>query len=188
MWDYSLPTLPRTSKCPFLRVFWYFLLSVNCIFPLLIMSMAHFSRPNSIPISWIYILIVGLRISNSFSFFFSFWKQLAVVYVHLVVNLFLWLTKFVCDWVATLLLQIVMVTGHLPGIYLSGIFPELSFFSSCQFHFSVFHGFRHNLYILKQSIFQPYGTYRRPLLSIPAITTFSFCFFALLRGMLINVQ
>ena len=33
-----------------------------------------------------------------------------------------------CNWVATSLLQIVMVIAHLPGIYLSGFLPKLSFF------------------------------------------------------------
>ena len=42
--------------------------SVICLLPLFITSMAHFSMPNPIPISWLYILTVRIRVSNSFSF------------------------------------------------------------------------------------------------------------------------
>ena len=38
--------------------------------PLLITSMAHFSTPNSIPMSWLYILTRCIIVSSSFSFFF----------------------------------------------------------------------------------------------------------------------
>ena len=41
--------------------------SGHCRFLFFIMSMDHF--PNSFPISWVYILIVCIRVSNSFSFF-----------------------------------------------------------------------------------------------------------------------
>ena len=36
---------------------------------LFITSMAHFSMPNSIPMSWLYILTACIRVSSSFSFF-----------------------------------------------------------------------------------------------------------------------
>ena len=54
-----------------LFLFWFvnFIPSVICHFPLLIMSMAHFLKLNSVPISWQYILFVCIRIFNSFSFF-----------------------------------------------------------------------------------------------------------------------
>ena len=46
--------------------------------------MVHFSMPNSILISWLYILIVCI----SLQFFFIFYKQLDVVHVPEVVNLY----------------------------------------------------------------------------------------------------
>ena len=42
---------------------------VRCRLPLFITSMAHFSMPNSIPMSWLYILTSCIRVSSSFSFF-----------------------------------------------------------------------------------------------------------------------
>ena len=41
--------------------------SVMCGLPLFIISKAHFSLPNSIPISWLYIFTVCIRVSNSLS-------------------------------------------------------------------------------------------------------------------------
>ena len=51
-----LPIFPSTCKFPFFRTFWFFvdfsssIHSVICIFPLLIISVAHFSIENSIRI------------------------------------------------------------------------------------------------------------------------------------------
>ena len=56
-----------------------------CRLPLFITSMAHFSMPNSIPISWLYILTVCNRVSKYFSFLV---KQFDVVRVHQVVDFF----------------------------------------------------------------------------------------------------
>ena len=58
--------------------------SVICLFLLLITSVALFSMPNSILISWLYILIVCIRVSNSVS---SFCKKLDGKHVHQVINL-----------------------------------------------------------------------------------------------------
>ena len=66
-----------------------FIPSVICRFPLFIVSMAHFSRPNSIPISWLYILTVCIRVSNCLSFFIS------STYIWWLI-FFLRLMKFVC--------------------------------------------------------------------------------------------
>ena len=41
---------------------------VICRFPLVIISMTHFSMPNSIPISSLYLLIAFIKVSNSVSF------------------------------------------------------------------------------------------------------------------------
>ena len=43
--------------------------SVMCRFLLFIISMVHFSLPSSIPMSWLYILTVCIRVSKPFSFF-----------------------------------------------------------------------------------------------------------------------
>ena len=45
------------------------ILSIRCRLPLFITSMSHFSTPNSIPMSWLYILTACIRVSRSFSFF-----------------------------------------------------------------------------------------------------------------------
>ena len=42
--------------------------SVRCRLPLFIISMAHFSMLNSIPMPWLYIPTECIRVSNSFSF------------------------------------------------------------------------------------------------------------------------
>ena len=44
------------------------ILSVKCRLPLFITSMAHFSMPNSIPMTWLYILTESIKVYNSFSF------------------------------------------------------------------------------------------------------------------------
>ena len=46
-----------------------FIPSVRCRLPLFITSNAYFSMPNSIVMSWLYILIVCIRVSTSFSSF-----------------------------------------------------------------------------------------------------------------------
>ena len=50
-----------------------------CFFPILIISITHFSMPNFILRSWLYILIVCIWVFNSF---FHFCEQFNVVYVH----------------------------------------------------------------------------------------------------------
>ena len=58
---------------------------------LFIMSMAHFSMPNSVPNHLLYIL----SLLKVFQFFFVFGKQFDVVHVHQVVDLFLRFSEFV---------------------------------------------------------------------------------------------
>ena len=56
---------------PFFRGFWFFgssIPSVSCRLPLFIFNMTHFSMPNSIPKSSLYILTAYIRVSNSISF------------------------------------------------------------------------------------------------------------------------
>ena len=61
-----------------------FFSTIICLFLLYILTFSHFSTPNSIPISRLYILIICIRVSNFFSFFC---KQLDIVHVHYVINL-----------------------------------------------------------------------------------------------------
>ena len=56
------------------------------------MSISYFSMLNSISISWMYILIVCIRVRNSF---FILYKPCNVILMHLVTNLLLRFRKFV---------------------------------------------------------------------------------------------
>ena len=62
VWWCPLAILLSISKFPFLWSFWFFYLfdssipSVICLFLLFFISMAHFSMPNSVPISSLYII------------------------------------------------------------------------------------------------------------------------------------
>ena len=57
-------------------------------FQLVSISMANFSMSNSIPISWLYILIVGIRVSYSFSIFAN--RLISSIYIRWLINLCLW--------------------------------------------------------------------------------------------------
>ena len=66
---FSPPIFLSTWNFTFLQAFWFFLdLTVLFLplffFPLFIISMAHFSMLNSIPISWQHILFFCIRVSN----------------------------------------------------------------------------------------------------------------------------
>ena len=106
--------------------------SVKCRFPLFIISMAHFSLLNSIPILLLYILTVCIWVSNSLSFLAN--SSISSLYIKTLIN-HLYLLRGIrlcisweCDWVPSSLLQIIKVTVHLPGICLFGYLPQLSFF------------------------------------------------------------
>ena len=103
--------------------------TVICRFPLLIISMSHFYMQNFIPISWLHITIACIRVSSYFSFLSN----------SLIPSMYIWWFVFSCDLVSlkppiyflcmrSSLLQIIMVIAHLPGIYISGFSPQLSFF------------------------------------------------------------
>ena len=68
LFDGSLPIFPST--CNFLSPNFGNSsdLAVISLFPLFIINMTLFSQPNSISISWLNILIIGIRVSGSFSF------------------------------------------------------------------------------------------------------------------------
>ena len=73
IWWYLLQIFPG-SNFLLLQVFCFFrdlvvLFLCYLFFPPFIMSMAHFSMPNSILIYWLYILLVCTKVPNSFSFF-----------------------------------------------------------------------------------------------------------------------
>ena len=85
--------------------FFSFIPSAICRLPLFNFSMAHFSMPNFIPISSLYIITNCIRVSNSFSFF---GKQFHVVHVRYVID-------FCCNLVS--LYRLV----HLLSMWFSGI-------------------------------------------------------------------
>ena len=107
--------------------------SVMRHFTLFIISLAHFSMPNSISKSWLYILTNCIRVSNYFFFFFLKNGLMSSMYIRWLIfscDLFSCIRlciSWVCGWVASSLLQIVIVIAHL-GIYQSGSLSQLSFF------------------------------------------------------------
>ena len=60
-------------------------LPVIYLSPRLIISIEYFSMPNSIPISWLYILIVCIRVSNCFSFFAN--RSMSSMYIIIIYSL-----------------------------------------------------------------------------------------------------
>ena len=105
-----------------------------CRLPLFIPSMVHFFMLSSIPISWLYILIVCIWVSNSFSFLVkkkvwcrprtsSGWSFPVIYWVcnRLCIS-------YGCGWVISWLSQIVMVIVHLNGICFFVSLRLLSFF------------------------------------------------------------
>ena len=146
---------------------WFLLDSIPSVmrrFPLFTTSMVHFSMPNSILISWLYILTDSIRVSNTFSFLAN--SLTLSLYIKWF-GLFLGFTEFVsgCDWVASSLLETVMVIVNLSGICLSGSFAKLflpAFNSSLQVSmvFSInFITSSSILYILRQCDIQLWGPY-----------------------------
>ena len=128
---------------------WYFDSFCYLSFPLLIISKPNFPMPNSIPISWVYILTAFIRVFHSF----PFWsKRLDVVHVHLEVYFFFRFRNFVpvCTFFSMFLSDIISRTNgngdssH-SEIYFSRFSPQLIFSSCCQFQSAVFHRF---LYII----------------------------------------
>ena len=65
----TLRVLLRYSFLIFSFISTISILSVTCRLPLFITSMAHFSMPNSTPMSWLYILNTCIRVSRCFSLF-----------------------------------------------------------------------------------------------------------------------
>ena len=57
------------SECSDSFLIWQFYPIHYLFFPLFIMSMARFSMPNSVTVSWLYILIVCISLKNLFHFF-----------------------------------------------------------------------------------------------------------------------
>ena len=68
----KMPKYLHVSFSPSVLILSWFgrsILSVRCRLPLFCTNIAHFSVPNYIPISWLYILTACIRVSSSFSFF-----------------------------------------------------------------------------------------------------------------------
>ena len=86
IWWCPLQTFPNICKFPFLWEFWFFswffssIPSVISCFLLFIISIAHFSKPNSIPTFSLNILTTCIRVSNSFKkFWLTVWLLLLFV-------------------------------------------------------------------------------------------------------------
>ena len=97
-------------KFPFLRAFW-------CC-SIFIINTVHFSLSNSILISWIYILTVSVRVSNSSSFFENYLVSSMYIrffFLAIYKDCVLQSISYAFEWAASLQLQIVMVIAHLPG-------------------------------------------------------------------------
>ena len=100
VWWCQFPLFLDTSNFLSLEAFLFFydllVLSLRLFFlfffSFFYMNMAHFSTPNSIPVSWLYILVVA---SGSPVFFLFSCKCIYIIHAHKDINLFLWLSKFV---------------------------------------------------------------------------------------------
>ena len=72
VWLCPLPVFQNICNFPFLQAFGFFLhLTVQltsdiCLYQLFLLDMTRFSMANSIPVSWLYIFIVCIRVSNLF--------------------------------------------------------------------------------------------------------------------------
>ena len=79
-----------SPRVPILSWFNCSIPSVMCRFPFFIISLVHFSMPNSIPMCWLYILTACMRVSYSFS---SLANSL-MMSMDIVIDLFLKFSKF----------------------------------------------------------------------------------------------
>ena len=74
VWWYPFSVFPSICRFPFspnVSILCWFVCSIPSVMdhsPLFIISITHFSLPDSIPISWLYIHTGGIRFSNSFTF------------------------------------------------------------------------------------------------------------------------
>ena len=114
--------------------------SFDSLSPRFIMSIAHFSMSNSIPISWMYVLIVCINLQS-----FSFFRYFYIIHVHKVISLFLWFCKFF----APMFYQSIYLSGIIARTNSSGdsefswkvsLYISKCLSSRCQFHPSVFPG------------------------------------------------
>ena len=101
--------------------------SIICRFPLFIMSMAHFSLSNSIPISYLYVPTACNKFFNSFSFLEN----------SLMSSVYIWWLTFSCDswslyspvhFLRMWFSGIIAITHSNVGRFLSGFSPQLSLF------------------------------------------------------------
>ena len=134
----SASIFPNICKFPFVRAFWFFLDLVVLFFQSFVVfhfslwAWHNFSKPDSIPISSLYILTASIRVSNSFSFLAVWctlggWFFLAIYEFCILLSVFL-----VCDPKASSLLQ--MVYDDIDSPWKTSLF----FSSCCQFHIPVF--------------------------------------------------
>ena len=102
--------------------------SFTCRFLLFSISMVNFAMPNSVLMSWLYILTVYIRVSKSFSFYTN----------TLMLSMYVRLLSFCCDLLSLYsavhslhdIFAIANSNGDwaFPWIYLSGSLPSLCFF------------------------------------------------------------
>ena len=102
------PSIFYISFSPIVLTF----ISGICLFPLFIISKVHFSIINSIPVSWLYICIFCIRVSNSFSFFVN--RLMLFKYIKwFILSRDLASSEFCRHCLVSSRLQIVMVKVHL---------------------------------------------------------------------------
>ena len=116
------------------------------------MSMAHFSLPNYIPISSLYIPTACTRVSIYFSFLANSlvssmcirWLIFFLVIYEVCIRLCI---SWVYGWVISSLLQIVMEIAHLPWRSLSVFLSQLSFCLQLSIRLSSFEGILNKLWL-----------------------------------------
>ena len=168
----SASYIPKYSKVSFslsILIFSWFVSSIStvmCRFQLFIISMVHFSMLNSISMSWLYILIVCIRVSNSFSFLAnSFMQSLYIRWLIFSCDLVSWYLSvhFLSMWLIGII-AVISIKGdsESPLKIPLRIFTSVKLFLAAvnsTFQFSMVFSINSTtspdiLYILKQSIIQ----------------------------------
>ena len=115
--------------------------SIRYRLPLFITSMVHFSMPNSIPMSWLYILIACIRVSSSFSFFAnSLMSSRWLIFSHDLLSLYP-AAHFLSRWLSG-----IMAIMNSNGESASPWNILLWIFASAKIPSPAFHSFLNNVY------------------------------------------
>ena len=125
--------------------------SIRCRLPLFITSMAHFPMLNSIPMSWLYILTVRIRVSRCFSFFAN--SLMSSMYIRWLIFSFDLQSLYLSVHFLSIWLRGIMAIMNSKGDSASPweiplwIFVSAKVFSCCcQFNSPGFHGFLDEVY------------------------------------------